>query len=106
MTLKKIVRDQIDIARDAIAWIALWKVGNSWFSTCFWPEDFDNDEPVFSSEDIEQMQKICHDDQRAILTNAYYRNLGSLENMTQKSLEDGLFTAYVLHRSMMNNYCS
>jgi len=92
-------KDVLDVARDGIGWIALWRNGRSWSTFCVWP-DVLNDSPELAFEDyeIEILQNILRIDPKAILVNSYYCNLGDTEYMTRDSLADALRWQYDLQR--------
>ena len=92
-------QDVLDVARDGIGWIALYKKGRGWSTFCFWP-DVLNDSPelVFEDYEIEGLRNILKIDPHAILVNSYYHNLGDTECMTRDSLADALRWQYGLQR--------
>lgn len=87
-------QDVLDVARDGIGWIALWKKGRSWNTFCFWPDITDDNELEFDDFDTEALQNILAIDPRAILVNSYYHNLGDTTCMTRDSLADALRWQY------------
>jgi hypothetical protein len=89
-------QDVLDVARDGIGWIALWKVGRSWRTFSFWPEIGRDDELIFEDYEIEQLKNILALDQNAILVNSWYHNLGGLEDLTRDRLADALRWQYDL----------
>jgi hypothetical protein len=89
-------QDVLDVARDGIGWIALWKSGRSWRSFSFWPEINKDNELVFEDYEIEQLQNILAIDRQAILVNSWYHNLGDSECMTRDSLAEALRWQYDL----------
>ena len=88
-------RDVLDEARDAIAFIAVWKNGRSWRCMAFYPDVVD-DNPTLAFEDFErnQLENIVKIDPQAILVNGYYDNLGDCDCMTRDSLADALRWQY------------
>lgn len=86
--------DVLDVARDGIGWIALWKNGRSWNTFCFWPDITSENDLVFDDFDMEGLQNILKADRRAILVNSYYHNLGDTTCMTRDSLADALRWQY------------
>lgn len=89
-------QDVLDVARDGIGWIALWKKGRSWTAFCFWPDITSNDTLVFEDYEVEQLQNILAIDPHAIIVNSYYHNLGDTTCMTRDTLADALRWQYEL----------
>lgn len=89
-------QDVLDIARDGIGWIALWKSGRGWSTFCFWPDITSENELAFEDYEIEALQNILVTDPRAIIVNSYYHNLGDTTCMTRDSLADALRWQYDL----------
>lgn len=89
-------QDVLDVARDGIGWIALWKKGRSWTAFPFYPEITRDDRLVFEDYEIEQMKNILAIDRQAILVNSYYHNLGDTEYMTRDTLAEALRWQYDL----------
>jgi hypothetical protein len=89
-------QDVLDVARDGIGWIALWKKGRSWTAFCFWPDITSNDALVFEDYEVEQLQNILAIDPHAIIVNSYYHNLGDTTCMTRDTLADALRWQYEL----------
>lgn len=89
-------QDVLDIARDGIGWIALWKNGRSWRTMTFWPDITSDGDLVFEDFDREGLENIAAIDPRAILVNSWYHNLGDTTCMTRDSLADALRWQYDL----------
>lgn len=87
-------QDVLDIARDGIGWIALWKNGRSWRTFTFWPDITSENDLVFEDYELEGLQNILAIDSRAILVNGYYHNLGDTTCMTRDSLAEFLRWQY------------
>lgn len=87
-------QDVLDVARDGIGWIALWKNGRSWNAMTFWPDITSDGDLVFDDFDVEGLENIAAIDPRAILVNSYYHNLGDTTCMTRDSLADALRWQY------------
>jgi len=94
-SLRQATRDVIDIAREGIGWIILYRQGKSWCSTYCYPEYDDNTGRLdFSEEEDLDIEGITTIDPEAIIVNSYYCNLGSVEDMTINSLADALLWQY------------
>lgn len=91
-------QDVLDIARDGIGWIALWKTGRSWRTQIFWPDIDKNGYPVFDDWDLGGLKNIVALDPGAVILNSYYHNLGDTTCMTRDSLADALRWQYELKR--------
>lgn len=89
-------QDVLDVARDGIGWIALWKNGRGWSTFCFWPDITSDGGLVFEDYEIEGLQNVLETDPRAILVNSWYHNLGDTTCMTRDSLADALRWQYDL----------
>ena len=105
-SLRDEARYILDYARDGILWFAVWKTGRSWHVreiitaeyTQAWhnyPEKWECDE-----DDMKTMTDIYNQDNNAVMLNGYYRNIGSLEEMTLDSLVDGIRFQYGLGSNM------
>lgn len=97
-SLREQARKMIDVAQEAIGWIALWKEGRGWQAEDFYPEYMERTN-VFKiePEDRERMEEIVTSDKSALLVNGYYMNIGSLEEMTIESLTNGLKWQYEIN---------
>lgn len=94
-SIKKIAKEVIEDARDGIAWIAIWKTGRSWNGCAYYPEDIDrNGVPTWGEEEMTELKEIAKTDKNAIVVNAYWHNLGSVEEMTVESLANALRWQY------------
>ena len=89
-------QDVLNVARDGIGWIALWKNGRSWTAFSFWPEIARDGRLIFEDYEIEQMKNILAIDRQAILVNGYYHNLGDPTCMTRDTLAEALRWQYDL----------
>lgn len=89
-------QDVLDIARDGIGWIALWKSGRSWNTMTFWPDITSDGNLEFDDFDLEGLENIAAIDRRAILVNGYHHNLGDTTCMNRDSLADFLRWQYDL----------
>lgn len=103
-SIREIARDVLDVARDGIGWIALWKDGRGWDVECFYV-DYDewtgriqfNDE-----EDVEELKRIYEKDCGAIFVNSYIHNLGVLnDNGSLANLARGLKWQYDLQHYLV-----
>lgn len=101
-SLREEARWVLDDARNGIAWIAVWKTGRSWHCVPFYATEYVERNRLTGAEahfeidadDLAELRKILAEDPEAILVNGYYRNIGSLEDMTLDSLVDGLRWQY------------
>ena len=109
-SIRKAAQDVLDIARDGIGWIVLWKSGKGWTSEAFWPDDVDdNGNPTFDDFDMEDLLNIVKKDPGAIIVNSYIHNLGDTTCMTRDSLADFLRWQYNLQHSKVSDalaYCA
>lgn len=99
-------QDVLDVARDGIGWIAVWKNGRSWRTFTFWPDIDDDGNAVFEGYEIEALQNILAIDRRAIIVNSWYHNLGDTTCMTRDSLADALRWQYDLQHYMVSDVLS
>ena len=99
-SLREEARDILPEARDGIIWFAVWKTGRSWHTRLIYsadytaaymnrPERWDID-----PDGLQELEEILAEDENAVLLNGYYRNIGSLEEMTLESLVDGIRFQY------------
>lgn len=93
-TLRQTAQDMIDIAREGIGWIALWKDGKGWMAMDYYPDIDRDDNLIFEDYDIDSLQNIVKLDPRAILVNGWYHNLGDTTCMTRDSLTEALRWQY------------
>lgn len=91
----------LDEAREAIAWIAIWKNGRSWNAVALWPE-VDEGVPSWDATDVDILHHILKQDKNAIIVNAYYHNLGDVETMTRESLAAALRQQYEWQNSKIS----
>lgn len=93
-TLRQAAQDMIDVAREGIGWIALWKDGKGWMAMDYYPDIDRNDNLIFEDYDLDSLQNILALDPRAILVNGWHHNLGDTTCMTRDSLADALRWQY------------
>lgn len=94
-SIRAVAKEWINEAREGIAWIAIWKDGKSWDGYAYYPEDVNRDGvPTWGTEDKEELREIAVKDGNAILVNAYWHNLGSVEDMTIETLANALRWQY------------
>ena len=93
-SLRQNAQDMLDIAREGIGWIALWKDGKGWMSMDFYPDIDKDDNLIFEDYDIEQLRSIFRLDPEAILVNSWYHNLGDCTCMTRDTLANALRWQY------------
>lgn len=95
-SMRQTAQDVIDVAREGIGWIALWKDGKGWMARDLYP-DIDRDgNLLFEDYEMEALQLIHKMDPRAILVNGWHHNLGDTTCMTRDSLADALRWQYGL----------
>ena len=92
-------------AREAIAWIALWKDGRGWNTEAFWP-DYDSrvDRLTFEEDDLPEISDILAKDPNAIIVNSWIHNLGPVDEATRETLADGLRWQYGLQHARIASY--
>lgn len=97
-SLKSEAKRIADEAKEAIAWIAVWREGRGWRCESYYL-DYDERKDRFEigEEDKQALKEIVDADANALLVNGYYMNLGSLEEMTLASLVDGLRWQYAIN---------
>lgn len=101
-SLREIARDNFDYFQQAIQWIAVWKEGRRWNAELFYGTEYEEGNRRFgretkwiiSEDDQKRLREIAEIDSNACLLNAYYDNLGPLEDMTIESLMDGIRFQY------------
>lgn len=104
-SIRLVAQDMIDVARDGIGWIALWKDGKGWMAADFWPDDMDaTGTPTWSEFDRERLQRITELDPGAIVVNGYYHNLGDTTCMTRDTLANALRWQYDLKRYLIDDH--
>lgn len=103
-SIRQEAQNMIDVARDGIGWIALWKNGRGWQAMEFWPDDVDaSGNPTFDDFDMEGLLNIVKKDPGAIIVNSYWHNLGDTTCMTRDSLADALRWQYEYKRCMIDD---
>lgn len=97
-TMRQTAQDMIDVARDGIGWIALWKDGKGWMARDLYPDIDRDNNLIFEDYELEALQSIVSMDPNAILVNSWYHNLGDTTCMTRDSLAGALRWQYDLGR--------
>lgn len=95
-SIRQAAQDVLDIAREGIGWIALWKDGKGWMSKDFWPDIDRAGRLIFEDYEIEGLRNIAALDPRAIFVNGWEHNLGDTTCMTRDTLADALRWQYDL----------
>ena len=96
-SIRQEAQDVLDVARDGIGWIGVWKNGRGWNCMTFWPEDVTaGGVPTFEDYEVEGLRNILNIDPKAIVVNSYWHNLGDTTCMTRDSLADALRWQYDL----------
>lgn len=104
-SIRLVAQDMIDVARDGIGWIALWKDGKGWMAADFWPDDMDaTGTPTWSEFDLERLQRITELDPGAIIVNGWYHNLGDPDTMTRDSLAQFLRWQYDMGHYLVSDH--
>lgn len=93
-TLRQNAQDMLDVAREGIGWIALWKDGKGWMSRDFYPDMDRSGALIFEDYDLEALSSIVELDPNAILVNGWHWNLGDCDCMTRDSLAAALRWQY------------
>ena len=93
-SIRQAAQDVLDIGRDGIGWIALWKDGKGWMSMGFWPDINREGRLTFEDYEIESLRNIAKLDPQAILVNSWEHNLGDTTCMTRDSLAEALRWQY------------
>lgn len=97
-------QDVLDVAKDGIGWIAVWKNGRSWRTMTFWPDVAESGRPAFDDWELGGLKNMLEVDPGAVIVNSYYHNLGDIECMTRDSLADALRWHYELKTSAVRGY--
>lgn len=95
-SMRQTAQDMIDVARDGIGWIALWKDGKGWMARDLYPDIDRNGNLIFEDYQTEALQSIVSLDPNAILVNGYEHNLGDTTCMTRDTLAAALRWQYDL----------
>lgn len=104
-SIREVAQDNLDIARDGIGFIALWRRGRGWDSEVFWPDYNERTDTVtFEPEDIPRLQEIAAADPGAVLLRSYIDNVGGLEDLTRDDLAAGLRWQYDLQNARIVRY--
>ena len=101
-SIREAINDIYYDAKDGIAWIVVWKTGRSWNMKAFYLS-YNERKHVFDQcelADLEEMKQILSADPEAIIVNPYYQNCAPFEEMTKKTLEEGLRWQYEDARSI------
>ncbi len=101
-SLREEAREYFNEAQGGIIWLALWKTGRSWhIRPMYFTEYVESCKFLnipahweIDNDDLDELQSIYNQDPNANLVNGYYRNIGSLEEMTVESLVSGLRYQY------------
>ena len=105
MTLREAAAHVMDIAKDGIGWIVLWREGRGWNSDYMFPAFDENTCRVSLDEDqVEEAAAILRTDPQAILVNSYYHNLAVWDySVSLRDLADALRWQYSLGSSMLKD---
>lgn len=108
-SLRQTAQDMLDVARDGIGWIALWKDGKGWMAMDFYPDIDRTGHLTFEDYELEGLRNIAKLDPQAILVNGWEHNLGDTTCMTRESLADALRWQYGLQHYLVKDaveYCA
>lgn len=88
-SLRECARDVRSDLADGIGWVAVWKVGRSWFAERIWDDDSDYDTGVLTldRDGIDRFHEIIAADPAAVLLNGYYTNVGCDEDGSLPDLD-------------------
>lgn len=102
-SMRQAAQDVLDIGRDGIGWIALWKDGKGWMSRGFWPDIDDKGRLSFEDYDKGALKRIRDLDPLAILVNSWEHNLGDTTCMTRDTLANALRWQYDLQHYLVED---
>lgn len=104
-SIRTAAQNVLEEAREAIAWIALWREGRSWNTATFWPDYNDKtDSLTFDEDDLPEITDIVEKDPNAIIVNSWIHNLGPVEEATRETLADALRWQYELQHAKIADY--
>lgn len=103
-TLRQTAQDMIDVAREGIGWIALWKDSKGWMARDFYPDVNRDGSLTFEDYGLEALRRIFRMDPQAILVNGWEHNLGDTTCMTRDSLAAAFRWQYELGNSTVMGY--
>lgn len=104
-SIRQIAQEHLDIAREGIGFIALWRHGRSWEAATFWPDYNERTNEVrFDADDRERLQEITNEDPAAVILCSYIDNLGGLEDLTRDDLAAALRWQYDRNRATITGY--
>lgn len=104
-TLRQEAQRVLDVARDGIGWIALWKEGRGWSAAAFWPDyDERDDRLTIEADDLAELTEILEKDPSAIFVNSYIHNIGGMEDITREDLAAGLHRQYEHQSARLADY--
>ncbi len=84
-TLKEIAKEVADEIRDGIAWVIIYKKGQSWEVLSVWSDLTTSD---WEPDDLSEALEILRVDQEAVALNGYY--LGHFGKMTFSDIAEGI----------------
>jgi len=104
-SLREEARWVLDVARDGIGWIIVYKTGRSWHCLDIYPDVLNEaGDMAFEEDDLAQIRNnILTVDPNAILVNSDWCNLGDTETMTLQSLCDALRWQYELGHQLLSD---
>ncbi len=103
-TMRQTAQDMIDVAREGIGWIALWKDGKGWMARDFYPEVNRDGTLTFEDYELDALRSISSTDPEAILVNGWEHNLGDTTCMTRDTLAAALRWQYELNHYTVVDY--
>lgn len=108
-SIRQTAQDMLDVAREGIGWIALWKDGKGWMARDFYPDIDRKGRLSFEDYELESLHNIANLDPHAILVNGWHHNLGDTTCMTRESLADALRWQYDMQHYLVIDaaeYCA
>ena len=90
-------KEFIDVAREGIGFIVLWKEGRSWNGITTYDISYENTAGIYKVNPlmVGELEAILDKDPRAIAVCSYYDNIGGIgDELTQAKLADGLRYQY------------
>ena len=95
-SLRDCAREVLDVAREGIGYIVVWKERRGWKTYTLWPRDIDRDEQDLIAEeyDADTLTEILKKDPAAVLLCSEYDNLGGMEDLTLEVLANALRWQY------------
>ncbi len=99
-TLIELARNNADVIREGVAWLAIWKNGRSWESKVFY---LNTDTGLLESDDIADVEAILAADKNAVILNGYHSaHFGNWEKgSTLEDIKKGIAYHYEYNHNML-----